>query len=37
VENLESGEEILYTLVIPELADGNKAFVSMASPVERPS
>lgn len=33
VENLESGEEILYTLVIPELADGNKAFVSMASPV----
>lgn len=33
VENLESGEEILYTLVIPELADGNKSFVSMASPV----
>jgi len=33
VENLESGEEILYTLVIPELADGNRSFVSMASPV----
>jgi transcription elongation factor GreA len=33
VENLESGEEILYTIVIPELADGNKSFVSMASPV----
>ena len=33
VENLEGGEEILYTLVIPELADGNKSFVSMASPV----
>jgi transcription elongation factor GreA len=33
VENLESGEEICYTLVIPELADGNKSFVSMASPV----
>jgi len=33
VENLESGEEVLYTLVIPELADGTKSFVSMASPV----
>ena len=33
VENLVSGEEIRYTLVIPELADGNKSFVSMASPV----
>ena len=33
VENLETGEEILYTVVIPELADGNKSFVSMASPV----
>jgi transcription elongation factor GreA len=33
VENLESGEEIRYSLVIPELADGNKSFVSMASPV----
>ena len=33
VENIESGEEIRYTLVIPELADGNRSFVSMASPV----
>ena len=33
VGNLESGEEIRYTLVIPELADGNRSFVSMASPV----
>ncbi|HEX8042939.1 transcription elongation factor GreA [Candidatus Deferrimicrobium sp.] len=33
VENLESGEVVRYTLVIPELADGNKSFVSMASPV----
>ena len=33
VENLGSGEEIRYTLVIPELADGNRSFVSMASPV----
>jgi len=33
VENLENGEEIIYTVVIPELADGNKSFVSMASPV----
>jgi transcription elongation factor GreA len=33
VENLEGGEEICYTLVIPELADGNRSFVSMASPV----
>ena len=33
VENLDGGEEIRYTLVIPELADGNKSFVSMASPV----
>jgi len=33
VENLENGEEITYTVVIPELADGNKSFVSMASPV----
>jgi transcription elongation factor GreA len=33
VENLEGGEEIRYTLVIPELADGNRSFVSMASPV----
>ena len=33
VENLDGGEEIRYTLVIPELADGNRSFVSMASPV----
>ena len=33
VENLESGEEASYTLVIPELADGNKSFVSIAAPV----
>lgn len=33
VENLESGEVVRYTLVIPELADGNKSYVSMASPV----
>jgi len=33
VENLDSGEEVRYTLVIPELADGNKSFVSMVSPV----
>ena len=33
VENLENGEEVTYTLVIPELADGNKSFVSMAAPV----
>jgi len=33
VENLDSGEAISYTLVIPELADGNKSFVSIAAPV----
>ena len=33
VENMENGEELTYTLVIPELADGNRSFVSMASPV----
>lgn len=33
VENLEDGAEITYTLVIPELADGNKSHVSIASPV----
>jgi transcription elongation factor GreA len=33
VENLETGEEASYTLVIPELADGNRSFVSIASPV----
>jgi len=33
VENLEDGAEITYTLVIPELADGNRSYVSIASPV----
>lgn len=33
VENVETGEEIRYTLVIPEVADGRKNFVSLASPV----
>ena len=33
VENLSSGEEVTYTLVIPELADGNRSFVSIAAPV----
>lgn len=35
VENVETGEEIRYTLVIPEIADGKKNFVSLASPVGR--
>jgi transcription elongation factor GreA len=35
VENLADGAEITYTLVIPELADGNRSFVSIASPVGR--
>jgi transcription elongation factor GreA len=35
VENLEDGGEITYTLVIPELADGNRSMVSIASPVGR--
>ncbi len=33
VENMETGEEVTYTLVIPELADGHKGHVSMAAPV----
>jgi transcription elongation factor GreA len=33
VENMETGDEITYMLVIPELADGNKGYVSMAAPV----
>jgi transcription elongation factor GreA len=33
VSDLGSGDGITYTLVIPELADGNKSFVSMAAPV----
>jgi transcription elongation factor GreA len=35
VEDVETGLEIRYTLVIPELADGKKNFVSIASPVGR--
>ena len=35
VENVEMGEEIRYTLVIPEVADGKKNFVSVAAPVGR--
>ncbi len=35
VENVGTGEEIRYTLVIPEIADGKKNFVSLASPVGR--
>ena len=33
VEEAGSGQEIRYTLVIPEIADGKKNFVSIASPV----
>ncbi|HSM00696.1 MAG TPA: transcription elongation factor GreA [Candidatus Limnocylindria bacterium] len=33
VENAVTGQEIGYTLVIPEIADGKKNFVSIASPV----
>ncbi len=35
VENVDTGEEVRYTLVIPEVADGKKNFVSMAAPVGR--
>lgn len=35
VEEAGSGQEIRYTLVIPEIADGKKNFVSIASPVGR--
>lgn len=35
VEDAGSGQEIRYTLVIPEIADGKKNFVSIASPVGR--
>ena len=35
VENADTGEAIRYTLVIPEVADGKKNFVSIASPVGR--
>jgi len=35
VENAETGEEVPFTLVIPEVADGKRNFVSIASPVGR--
>ncbi len=35
VENVDTGEEVRYTLVIPEVADGKKNFVSVAAPVGR--
>ena len=35
VEDAGTGEKTLYTLVIPEVADGKKNFVSIASPVGR--
>ncbi len=35
VENTDTGEEVRYTLVIPEVADGKKNFVSVAAPVGR--
>jgi transcription elongation factor GreA len=35
VEDGGTGEEVRYTLVIPEIADGKKNFVSIASPVGR--
>ena len=35
VEDAGTGEETLYTLVIPEVADGKRNFVSIASPVGR--
>lgn len=35
VENLETGDEIRYTLVIPEMADGKRNKISAAAPVGR--
>lgn len=35
VENRDTGEEICYTLVIPELTDGKRNFVSPAAPIGR--
>jgi transcription elongation factor GreA len=35
VENLDTGETARYTLVIPEMADGNRNFISIAAPVGR--
>ena len=33
VENLDTGETVSYTLVIPEVADGKRNFISIATPV----
>ncbi|MBM2828504.1 MAG: GreA/GreB family elongation factor [Actinobacteria bacterium] len=33
VENLDTGETVSYTLVIPEVADGKRNFISIAAPV----
>jgi transcription elongation factor GreA len=35
VENLDSGDTVRYTLVIPEVADGKRNFVSVAAPIGR--
>jgi transcription elongation factor GreA len=35
VENLDTGEELSYTLVVPEVADESPRFVSIAAPVGR--
>jgi len=35
VENLDTGDTVRYTLVIPEVADGKKNFVSVAAPIGR--
>ena len=35
VEDAGTGQETRYTLVIPEIADGKKNFVSIASPIGR--
>jgi len=35
VEDVESGERIRYTLVVPEAADGRRNMVSVAAPVGR--
>ncbi len=33
VENLDTGDTVSYTLVIPEVADGKRNFISIAAPV----
>jgi transcription elongation factor GreA len=35
VENCDTGEVIRYTLVVPEIADGKRNFVSIAAPIGR--